>query len=161
MEELEFFNSTQEAEQAVLGALIQSKDARDEIASMLEVDDFLENKNRLIFQAIYNLINLGIEVDIPSIVSQLDTTMKALDKAGGIQYLYELSEAYIGDTNAFYHVRIIKDASLSRKLIKAMQGCIDGFKKEKIKDVSQYIAECENKILGVTQSRRVAELMKL
>lgn len=159
MEELEFFNSTQEAEQAVLGALIQSKDARDEIASMLEVDDFLENKNRLIFQAIYNLINLGIEVDIPSLVSQLDTTMKVLDKIGGVQYLYELGESYIGDTNAFYHVRIIKDASLSRKLIKTMQGCIDGFKKEKIKDVSQYIAECENKVLGITQSRRVAEFV--
>lgn len=159
MEELEFFNSTQEAEQAVLGALIQSKDARDEIASMLEVDDFLENENRLIFQAIYNLINLGIEVDIPSLVSQLDTTMKVLDKIGGVQYLYELGESYIGDTNAFYHVRIIKDASLSRKLIKTMQGCIDGFKKEKIKDVSQYIAECENKVLGITQSRRVAEFV--
>lgn len=159
MSEKEFYNNTYEAEQAVLGALIQSKDARDEIATTLEANDFYEKKHQIIFQAISDLISLGVEVDVPTLVSQLDTTMKVLDKIGGVKYIYELGEAYLGDINAFYHVRIIKDASLSRKLIQTMQGCIDGFKKEKIKDVSQYVADCENKILAITQARRVAEFV--
>ena len=159
MSEKEFYNNTFEAEQAVLGALIQSKDARDEIATTLEANDFYEKKHQIIFQAISDLVSLGVEVDVPTIVSQLDTTMKVLDKIGGVKYIYELGEAYLGDINAFYHVRIIKDASLSRKLIATMQGCIDGFKKEKIKDVSQYVADCENKILAITQARRVAEFV--
>ena len=154
-----FFNNTSEAEQAVLGALLISADAKDEIASMLDIDDFIDPKNKLIFQAITNLLTLGIEIDIPAVATQLDISMKSLDKVGGVQYLYELGESYIGDKNAFYHVRILKDASLSRRLITTMQGCIDGFKKDKIKDLSQYIAECENKVLAVTQSRRVAEFV--
>lgn len=159
MSSQEFYNNTFEAEQAVLGALLKSKDARDEIVTSLTDADFLDKRHQLVFQAVSSLISLGIEVDVPSVVDQLNTSMKALDKVGGVQYIYELGETYIGDTNAFYHVRIIKDASLSRKLINTMQGCIDGFKKEKILDVSQYIAECENKILGVTQTRRVAEFV--
>lgn len=159
MAEVEFYNNTFEAEKAVLGAILQSKDARVEIVSTLEAIDFLDKRNQYVFQAVSDLTTLGMEVDIPSVVTQLDTAMKVLDKIGGVQYLFELVEAYVGDTNAFYHVRIIKDASLARKLIKAMQKCIDGFKTEKIKDVSQYVAECENQVLSVTQARRVAEFV--
>lgn len=159
MAEIEFYNNTYEAEKAVLGAMLCSKNARDEIASTLEDKDFVHSKHQLIFQAVSALVTLGYEVDIPVVVTQLDTAMKVLDKVGGIEYLYELTDSYIGDSNAFFHVRIIKDASLARRLIATMQGCIDGMKKEKIQDVSQYIAECENKVLAVTQARRVAEFV--
>ena len=159
MDNQELFNNTSEAEQAVLGALICSPTARDDIASTMEIDDFVEPRNRLIFQAISNLVTQGVEVDIPSIVSQLDVSMKVLDKVGGLEYLYELGNSFLGDRNAFYHVRFLKDCALSRRLITTMQGCIDGFKKEKIKDISEYIAECENKVLAITQSRRVAEFI--
>ena len=147
-----------EAEQAVLGAIIESKSARDEIISSLDVDDFTDKRNKIIFQAIYNLITGGIEVDMPSLINQISVSMKKLDQVGA-DYLVEIQEHYYGDTNAFYHVQILKDASLSRKLINTMQECIDGFQKEKIKDVSQYIAECENKVLAITQRRRVAEFV--
>lgn len=159
MAEIEFYNNTYEAEKAVLGAMLCSKNARDEIASTLEDKDFVHPKHQLIFQAVSALVTLGYEVDIPVVVTQLDTAMKVLDKVGGIEYLYELTDSYIGDSNAFFHVRIIKDASLARRLIATMQSCIDGMKKEKIQDVSQYIAECENKVLAVTQARRVAEFV--
>ena len=159
MAEIEFYNNTYEAEKAVLGAMLCSKNARDEIASTLEDKDFVHSKHQLIFQAVSALVTLGYEVDIPVVVTQLDTAMKVLDKVGGIEYLYELTDSYIGDSNAFFHVQIIKDASLARRLIATMQGCIDGMKKEKIQDVSQYIAECENKVLAVTQARRVAEFV--
>lgn len=159
MAEIEFYNNTYEAEKAVLGAMLCSKNARDEIASTLEDKDFVHSKHQLIFQAVSALVTLGYEVDIPVVVTQLDTAMKVLDKVGGIEYLYELTDSYIGDSNAFFHVRIIKDASLARRLIATMQSCIDGMKKEKIQDVSQYIAECENKVLAVTQARRVAEFV--
>lgn len=154
-----FYNNTFEAEQAVLGALLVSKTARNDMVSTLEVDDFVDEKHQIIFEAINNLITLGVGVDIPSLVGHIDTSMKALDKIGGVAYLYELSETYVGDTNAFYHIQILKDASLSRKLVNTMQNCIDGFKNKKINDVSQYIAECENKVINITQSRRVAEFV--
>ena len=92
-----------EAEQAVLGAIIESKSARDEIISSLDVDDFVDKRNKIIFQAIYNLITGGIEVDMPSLINQISVSMKKLDQVGA-DYLVELQEHYYGDTNAFYHV---------------------------------------------------------
>ncbi len=159
MAEIEFYNNTYEAEKAVLGAMLCAKNLRDEISSTLEAKDFVHVQHQLIFQAVSDLVTLGYEVDIPVVVTQLDTTMKVLDKIGGVEYLYDLVDSYIGESNAYYHVRIIKDASLARRLIATMQGCIEGLKKEKIQDVSQYIAECENKVLAVTQARRVAEFV--
>lgn len=159
MEEKEIFAGAIEAEKSVLGAILQSDDIRDELISSLEIDDFSDARNKNVFQAINNLMTLGNNIDVPNLVSQLDTAMKVLDKIGGVNYLFEIVETYIGDTNAYHHLRIVKDASLARRLIKTMQGCIDGFKKEKIKDVSQYVAECENKVLQVTQARRVAEFV--
>lgn len=155
----EYFNNTNEAEKAVLGAILNSKVARDELISMLDEDDFFDNSHKLIFKAFNELLATNGEIDLASVVFHLDTNMKVLGKVGGVEYLYQISESYLGDTNAFYHAKIIKDASLSRRLIKTMENCIEGFKSEKIKDVSQYIAECENKVLAVTQARRVAEFV--
>lgn len=159
MAEKDVLINTLEAEKAVLGAIFESSIARDELISNLEADDFSDSRNKAVFKAMYNLMTLGSTIDIPSVVAQLDISMKVLDKIGGVSYLYEISESYLGDTNAFHHLHTIKDASLVRKLINTMQNCVSEFKKEKIKDISQYVAECENKILEITQARRVAEFV--
>ena len=125
MEEKEIFAGTVEAEKAVLAAILQSDDIRDELVSNLEIDDFSDVRNKNIFQAINNLMTLGTDIDIPNVVSQLDTAMKVLDKIGGIAYLFEVVEAYIGDTNAYHHLRIVKDASLARRLINTTLHCFD------------------------------------
>ena len=120
MEEKEIFTGAIEAEKSVLGAILQSDDIRDELISSLEIDDFSDARNKNIFQAINNLMTLGNNIDVPNLVSQLDTAMKVLDKIGGVNYLFEIVETYIGDTNAYHHLRIVKDASLARRLIKTI-----------------------------------------
>ena len=159
MAEKDILINTLEAEKAVLAAILESNIARDELISALEEDDFADPRNKAIFRAMYNLMTLGAEIDIPGVVNQLDVSMKVLDKIGGVSYLREIIESYLGDTNAYHHLHIIKDSSLARRLISTMQECVADFKKEKIKDISQYVAECENKILKVTQARRVAEFI--
>lgn len=146
-----------EAEKAVIGAMIASSSARTDILNTLDEEDFYEKNvnHRHIFKAIYNLFNKGISVDISSIVNELDANMKVLDASGGVEYLYEVQELYIGDRVAMHHRDIVKDLSLSRRFIKTMKNCINGFADKEFEDVSHYIAECEKKILEITTARRI------
>ena len=89
----------EESEKAVLGALIESSNVRNEIANKLvETDFYAEGKknelvpNRLIFRAISTLIDNGKVVDVPSITTELDVNMKVLSQIGGVEYIRELIE---------------------------------------------------------------------
>ena len=147
-----------EAERAVLAALIRGEKETENIITSINVDDFYDEKNAMVYKAVFDLYNQGVQVDTTSITNYLDVQMKALDKVGGVNYLRELAEEYMGEVNTQYYVKIITDDALSRRLIYAMNDCINGFN-NKLTDVSGYIADCENKVLQVTQRRRVAEFV--
>lgn len=164
---MKYLPKNEESERAVLGALIESSNIRNEILNKLVEEDFygLGRKdevipNRLVFRAINTLANNGKVVDLASIVTELDVNMKVLSQIGGVNYLKELIDSYITDSNALYHADTLKDLSLSRRLIILLDECIEGFEKKEFTDVGQYVAQCEKKILEVTQARRVSEFEK-
>ena len=157
----------EESEKAVLGAIIESNNVRNEIVNKLVESDFYGTgkkdeivPNRLVFRAINTLMDNGHVVDVASITTELDVNMKVLSQIGGVNYIRELIDSYISDSNALYHADTIKDLALSRKLIQCLDECVEGFEKKEFTDVGQYIAQCEKKILDVTQARRVSEFEK-
>jgi replicative DNA helicase len=143
-----------EAERSVLGALIRSATETDDIISALTDDDFYDAKNKIVYHAIYNLVNEGTKVDITSLTNYLDVQMKALPNIGGVEFLRELSEEYLGEVNTRAYLKILQDDSLARSLIYTLDDCIEGFNGT-VNDISQYVADCENSVLKVTQRRRV------
>ena len=121
----------EESEKAVFGALIESSNVRNEIAKKLvETDFYAEGKknelvpNRLIFRAITTLMDNGKVVDVPSITTELDVNMKVLSQIGGVEYIRELIDSHVSDSNALYHADTIKDLSLSRRLIECLDECV-------------------------------------
>ena len=157
----------EESEKAVLGAAIVSPNVRNEIINKLVESDFYGTgkkdevvPNRLVFRAINTLMDNGHVVDIASITTELDVNMKVLSQIGGVSYIKELMDCYVTDSNALYHADTVKDLALSRKLIQCLDECVEGFEKKEFSDVGQYIAQCEKKILEVTQARRVSEFEK-
>ncbi|MBE6142376.1 MAG: replicative DNA helicase [Erysipelotrichaceae bacterium] len=157
----------EESERAVLGALIESNNVRNEIVNKLIESDFYGTgkkdeivPNRLVFRAINTLMDNGKVVDVASITTELDVNMKVLSQIGGVNYIRELIDSYISDSNALYHADTIKDLALSRRLIECLDECVEGFEKKEFTDVGQYIAQCEKKILDITQARRVSEFEK-
>lgn len=148
-----------EAECDVLGAMIESTNARNEILNILTEDDFYEKNgtNQIIFKAIDKLVKDSAIVDVTSLTTELGVNMKCLERVGGVDYLINLQERYIGDRNAIYHAKTLKDLSSARKLYFCLKECFDGLENDKFDDVSQYIAECEDKILEITKARRVSE----
>lgn len=145
------------AEQSVLGAMIESSNFRSEALGALRKEDFYKDAHADIFQAISNLVNASKIVDITTLTDELLNHMKSLDNDGGVNYLYELSQSYIGDTNAMYHLNIVKDLSLLRKLLNELKGTLDDFNnpKKAIKSVPDFIGNVEKRILEITKTRRV------
>ena len=105
-------------ERAVLGALLNEKDAIDDID--LIPDDFYDSKNREVFTSIQALSNNHSPVDILTVTENLKARGR-LDAIGGLMYVVDLSEAVSSSAHVLYHSLIIKQKSLARQLIKQSQ----------------------------------------
>lgn len=78
------------AEQAVLGAMLKSKDAADIALISLVPNDFQDAANRLIFAAMQSLNQHCRPIDLVTVDEQL-TKFGKLDEVGGAAYLVELN----------------------------------------------------------------------
>ncbi len=152
---MEYQPFNENAEKAVLGAMIESDSVRAEVLSQLIADDFNSKKHRLIFDAIVAITDRGITLDNASLTEELLTNMKVFNEVGGLEYLVELRENYVGDKNAINHLHIVKDLALVRKMLNTMDAIKKDFATKKISDVPSFVAESEKRILDITKTRRV------
>lgn len=106
----------EQAEQALLGVLLQRSDALRDSAQNLTADDFYYEKHRHIFTAIHALDEARDAVDSVTVTSYL-ARQGVLEAAGGPQYLARLRSESPLVTNAVSYVEIIKDYSLRRKVV--------------------------------------------
>lgn len=106
----------EQAEQALLGVLLQRSDALRDSAQNLTVDDFYYEKHRHVFTAIHALDEARESVDSVTVSSYL-SLHGILEAAGGPQYLARLRSESPLVTNAASYVEIIKGYSLRRKIV--------------------------------------------
>ena len=60
-----------EAEMAVLGGMLLSKDAIGEVSQMIDVTDFYQPKHQTIYEAIIDLFSNSQNVDVVIVANQL------------------------------------------------------------------------------------------
>ncbi len=108
--------SALEMEAAVLGALMLEKNALNKIVDILRPEMFYSDANRIIFDAVGELFNSSMPVDILTIKNHLSKTGK-LASVGGAYYLTELTSMVASAANIEYHSRIIAEKYLMRELI--------------------------------------------
>ncbi len=143
-----------ESEKTILGSMISSKKICNNALDFLTKDDFYDqNANAQIFLAIKNLFNNDKVIDNASITNELQINMKVLDQIGGVDYLAELQEYYIGDKNAEYHMRVVHDLSLIRHLFDTADSLKDEFLTKKISDISDFILKYDSSITNLTKQR--------
>ncbi|MFI5205552.1 MAG: DnaB-like helicase N-terminal domain-containing protein [Candidatus Paceibacterales bacterium] len=81
-----------EAEMSVLGCLMLDKDALLKIGDVISADDFYDDRNKKIFEAIIALYEKSVSIDILTVTNWLEER-KMLDKVGGSSYLTQLVNA--------------------------------------------------------------------
>ena len=107
-----------DAEMAVLGGMLMSKDAIGEVSQMIDVTDFYQPKHQTIYEAIIGLFSASQPVDVVLVANQL-LSDGDLDKVGGTDYLHSLVASVPTAANATYYADIVHQRAVLRNVIAA------------------------------------------
>ena len=132
-----------EAEQSLLGSIMIDQELQYEIRANLKTEDFYLESHKLVFESICSVLGDNKPVDFITLTDKMSKTPvksnkklnlaslveemeknTTLSKAGGIQYLSELSRATPSASNYEYYLEIVKRDSTLRKLIRSAESII-------------------------------------
>src|SRR5579872_340270 len=105
----------EDAEGSVLGAILIDKDAINTASKILVPEDFYNNQNGIIFEAMISLYETRSPIDIVTLSSQLKKKKNA--DAIPASYLTDLVNGVPTAANIADYARLIKNASIKRRLI--------------------------------------------
>jgi replicative DNA helicase len=107
-----------EAERAVLGSLLLLPEVCDEVALILQADDFYDDAHGRIYGHILRMHENGRPVD-PQLLVQALKDAGEYDMIGGAAYLLEMSQEVATAAHAEHFARIVRDKAVLRSLIHA------------------------------------------
>ncbi|MCI6190693.1 MAG: replicative DNA helicase [Clostridium sp.] len=148
-----------EAEQCVLGAMITDKNAIAEAIEKLEEEDFYRDGHKVIFKTISEMFKDDMPVDLVTLLERLKATEK-LEKAGGVTYVSELGSSLLTTINLSAYIKIVKEKSILRKLIKASTSIIeDSYNKQG--EVENVLEGAEKRIFDIAEKRNTSDFEPL
>lgn len=110
-----------EAEQSVLGAMLQHTMGLHLGIEQLVEEDFYVPRHQRIFRAIKNLYEKSDAVDLITVPEEL-TRLNQLEDSGGRRYLLDLVDSVVTMANLEDHIALVREASVKNQLI---AGCSD------------------------------------
>lgn len=150
-----------EAEMAVLGAMIISKEIIPEAIGIVGRDDFYVDRHKEVFDAIVFLYNSGEPIDYISLSNRLKLN-GVYDKIDAGRFLMRLIDEVPSTDPASvkHYASIVRDKSELRQLIAVTEGitaaCYRGDN-----DIDDIIGMAEQGIINITQSRTAKGLTPL
>jgi replicative DNA helicase len=105
-----------EAEQTVLGAILQHQEALHMGVEMLKEESFYLPKHKKIFSAVKKLYESSMAVDLITVPDEL-SNQGQLEEAGGRRYLLDLVDSVVTIANLEHHIRIVREAAVKNQLI--------------------------------------------
>lgn len=106
------------AERAVIGAVMMSRDALDDVLELVAPADFYRPAHELVLAAAIRLQGRGEPVDAITVADELATTGD-LARAGGAAHLHDLVGSVPTAANAGYYAQIVADAAVRRRMLAA------------------------------------------
>lgn len=148
-----------EAELAVLGSMLISKEALIYALEIMRGEDFYREANRLIFVAMQELQAKNEPVDVVTLVEHLKKNDN-LEKTGGIAFVTMLTNVVPLASNIAYYARIVEEKAKLRRLIQASTE-IAASAYEDTDNIEEIIDMAEKKILSIDSRLRVGALEPL
>ena len=109
---------SREAEESVIGAVLLSEDAVNEVMDRIHPEDFYVPAHQAIFEAMRELFDSAQPVDAVT-VSEALRRHGELEKIGGVQYLTRLVDIVPSTSNIVYYASIVEEHAKRRELIRA------------------------------------------
>ncbi len=149
------------AERSCIGALLTDSQAYHDILSEgLHEEDFYNPRLALIFKAMQYLSLENRAIDLISVTHKLQE-MAFLEKAGGKEYLVELSSDFYSSANVALYARIVKEKSLLRSVIKKAKEVVKKGTFFEEGSVQEFLHEVEASFFALTTFHKKQGLLQL
>src|SRR5882762_477276 len=148
-----------EAEQAVLGAMLLDQDAALKAAEILDDTMFYKESHRLLFRSMLSLTERGDVIDPVTLRDELSRRAD-LDRAGGMEYIAALIDVVPTAANVDYHAKIVRDNAVMRRLVEAATGIIQDIY-EGHGTAGEVLDNAEHRVFQVAQFRRAEEFIRI
>ena len=140
-----------EAEQAVLGAMLSSKDAISKALQWVRSHHFYKEAHGKIFLVMSDLFDKGEPIDTISVINKLKKN-KQIDDVGGAYFITGLVESVPTTANIESYAKIVLEKFMLRELIRASHELSkDAYNDQQ--DVGEILDAAEQTIFGITQDR--------
>jgi replicative DNA helicase len=140
-----------DAEVAVLGSMLASKEAVSKTIQWLTPDHFYKNGNGQIFSTMLNLFEKGEPIDTVSVIDLLKKN-KELEKVGGTYYITGLVESVPTAAHAERYAKIVLEKALLRRLI-LLSHDIAKEAYDDSQEIGDILDTVEQSIFSITQKR--------
>ena len=140
-----------EAEQAVLGSMLTSKEAVSKALQWVSAGQFYKDDHVRIFSCMVNLFEKGEPIDAISVVDRLKKK-KDLESVGGAYYITGLAESVPTTANVEHYAKIVLEKHTLRKLIQVSHEVSkEAF--EDVQDVDDILDSAESAIFNISEKR--------
>ncbi len=141
-----------EAERAVLGSMMLSKEAIMEVAESITSADYYQPAHETIHEAIIELSGRGEPADLITVGGELHRRGE-LKRVGGTDYLYSLTASVPTAANASYYARQVRERSVMRRLVSAGTRIAQLGFSEDAADVDDIVDEAQAEVFAIAEKR--------
>lgn len=154
-----------EAEQAVLGGIFVDNEALTNVVKDILIaghEEFLDNKNRIIYSAMLQLEKQHMRYDYATVCSYLESSTIPVNDWGGRDYLMKLVDAYPSSANIEDYSEIVHGNYLKRKLLIACANISERTRNgNDVLPFSECIDYAEEQIADLIKNRRTSSFSSL
>lgn len=140
-----------DAEMAVLGAIMLDKTALSKVTELLEPDSFYKEAHKKIFETMLSMSERSITVDIISLSEELQRRA-LLQPIGGTYFLSEINARTPSAANVEHYARIVQEHHLKRLLIQASSRILE-HAYDATTDALEEIDHAESMIFEIAEKR--------
>lgn len=148
-----------EAEQAVLGAMLLDQDAALRAVELLDDSLFYREGHRRLFRAMRRLIERRVVIDHITLRDELERRGE-LEPAGGEGYLAELLDAAVTAANLEAHAAIVREKAVLRRLIEASTAIVSQAYEGAL-PANELLDEAESRIFQISQYQKAEGFSRL
>lgn len=150
---------SREAEESVIGAILLSEDALNDVMDLLKPEDFYVPAHQAIFEAMRTLFDTSQAIDVVT-VSEALRRQGELEKIGGVQYLTRMVDIVPSTSNVTYYAGIVDEHAKRRELIRAGAAVTD-FAFNIDEEISSVLDRSEQTVLAVAEKRASQTLLEV
>lgn len=150
---------SREAEESVIGAVLLSEEAVNEVMDRIHPEDFYVPAHQAIFEGIRDLFNGNQPIDAVTVSEELRRRGE-LEKIGGVAYLTRLVDIVPSTSNVVYYAGIVEEHAKRRELIRAGASITD-FAFDIDEEITAVVDRAEQAVLGVAERRASQSLLEI